>query len=88
VDICKRYHIQQLAVFGSILRPDFTPTSDVDVVVAFAPHSHIGWEIVYLEDELATLFGGRKIDLVTYKALNPFIRETVLATAMSLYEQG
>ena len=65
-DFCERNHIRKLAVFGSVLRTDFTPQSDIDVLVEFYPGHIPGffklWEI---EQELSEIFGGRKIDLVT-----------------------
>ena len=86
-EFCRRWAVVEFSLFGSALRPDFRPDSDVDVLVEFAPNAHIGWEIIQIQDELAALFGGRAIDLVTYKALNPHIRPQVLASAVTLYEQ-
>jgi uncharacterized protein len=82
---CRRHHIRRLALFGSVLRKDFRPDSDVDVLVEFEPGHVPGLRFVSIERELSELFGGRRVDLVTPKILNPRIREQVLSDAQSLY---
>lgn len=82
--LCKKYRIRKLALFGSVLRDDFCPDSDVDGLVEFAPDAHIGWEFIQMQDALSVLFGGHPVDLVTYKALNRHIRSAVLASAAQL----
>ena len=62
---CEHHHIRKLMLFGSILRDDFSPESDVDVLVEFDPDHIPGWEFIYMQDELSNLFG-RKVDLNTY----------------------
>ncbi len=79
--ICERYNVERLALFGSVLRDDFTPESDIDVLVEFDPESHIGWEIVTLADELSTTFG-RKVDLRTPMELSRHFRKHVLIAAV------
>ena len=63
-DFCRRHHIRRLSLFGSALRPDFRPDSDVDLLVEFQPGHTPGWEIVELEEELSSIFGGRRVDIV------------------------
>jgi predicted nucleotidyltransferase len=79
-DFCQRWRIRELALFGSVLRPDFSPASDVDVLVTFsddAPWSL--WEFTTMRDELAALFG-RDVDLVEKRAIkNPFRRRRILS---------
>lgn len=82
---CRRHHIARLALFGSVLRPDFRPDSDIDVLVEFQ-HGHVpGLQFMSIEQELSQLLGGRRIDMVTPKFLNPRIRNQVLSTAEPLY---
>ncbi len=85
-DFCRRNNIRRLSLFGSVLREDFQPDSDIDVLVEFAPEHVPGFlALAALEEELSSLFGGRKIDLVTEKFLNPRIRPRVLAEARVQY---
>jgi len=87
-DFCKRHHIRKLALFGSILRDDFQPDSDIDVLVEFESGQTPGFAFIRIQDELSDLFGGYHVDLVTPKFLNHRIRNRVLAEAEVLYEQG
>ena len=82
---CRRHHIVRLALFGSVLREDFGPESDVDVLVEFQAGHVPGLKFVSIERELSTLLQGRRVDMVTSKFLNPRIREQVLGTAEPLY---
>lgn len=84
-DLCRRYRIRQLAVFGSALRDDFSPESDVDVLVEFEPEAHIGFmTLSRIQRELSALLE-RPVDLVPKEGLKTKIRETVLATAEVVY---
>jgi len=85
--VCKRWHIRRLAIFGSALRDDFGPDSDVDVLVEFEPGHTPGWEIVDIGDELSELFSGRYVDVVNPKYLHRLIKDQVLQDAVVLYEQ-
>ena len=82
---CQRHHIARLALFGSALRDDFGPDSDVDVLVEFQPGHVPGLRFVSMERELSALLQGRRVDLVTPKFLNVRIREQVLREAEPLY---
>lgn len=84
-DLCRRYHIRRLSLFGSVLRDDFGPDSDVDVLVEFEPGRTPGLGIVDIEDELSGLFGGRRVDLMTEKSLHRLIRSRVLESAQVQY---
>ncbi len=77
---CRRHHIRWLALFGSILRQDFGPESDVDVLVEFEPGHVPGLRFIGMQSELSRLFG-RPVDLVTPKFLNERIRDQVLQRA-------
>jgi uncharacterized protein len=82
---CQRHRIARLALFGSALRDDFGPDSDVDVLVEFHPGCVPGLSFVSMERELSGLLEGRRVDLVTPKFLNVRIREQVLREAEPLY---
>jgi len=85
-ETCKRHHIRRLAIFGSSLRDDFGPDSDVDVLVEFEAGHTPGWEIVDIGDELSDVFGGRYVDIVNPKYLLPSIKKRVLTSAVVLYD--
>jgi len=83
---CKRHHIRKLAIFGSALRPDFRPDSDLDVLVEFEPgHTPGYFKLFDMEEELSTMAGGRKVDLRTPKDLSRHFRSQVLASAAVQY---
>jgi predicted nucleotidyltransferase len=85
-EFCRRHHIRRLAVFGSALREDFGPESDIDFLVefdgAFIPTL---FDIVAMEKELSELLGGRKVDLRTPEDLSRYFRDKVLAEAVVQY---
>jgi predicted nucleotidyltransferase len=83
---CRRWKIKEFALFGSVLREDFRPDSDVDVLVAFEPDGGITFDNrVEMLDELAEIFG-RGVDLVEKDALrNPFRRHEILTTKEVVY---
>ena len=87
-ELCRRHHIRKLSLFGSAFRSDFRPDSDVDVLVEFDPAYPVGLRIVAIEDELSQVFGGRRIDLVNAKYLNPRPRDRILAHAEVFYAEG
>ena len=82
---CRRHHIARLALFGSVLRDDFGPNSDVDVLVEFQAGHVPGLAFISIERELSELLGGRTVDMVTPKFLNARIRDRVLRDAEPLY---
>jgi len=87
-EFCRRHHIRKLALFGSVLREDFRPDSDIDVLVEFEP-DHIPGLIRFagMELELSDMLGGRKVDLNTPKFLSPYFRDEVLKEAEVQYVQ-
>lgn len=86
---CRRHHIHRLALFGSVLRDDFSPHSDIDVLVEFDPaNGPTFFDLARMEGELSQIFGGRRVDLVTAKSLNRRIRDRVLAEAEVQYAEG
>jgi predicted nucleotidyltransferase len=84
-ELCRRHRIRRLALFGSALRDDFGPESDVDVLVEFEAGTRVGLRFVTIQDELSELLG-RGVDLNTPGFLSPHFRERVLSTAVPLYE--
>jgi hypothetical protein len=83
---CDRWKITEFALFGSILRDDFRPDSDVDVLVSFAPDAKWSlWHIIAMKEELEKLFE-REVDLVQKDSLrNPFRRYEILSTKQVIY---
>jgi uncharacterized protein len=85
-DFCRRWKIAEFSLFGSVLREDFRPDSDVDVLVAFEPE--IPWSLfdwMDMIEELKNIFG-RQVDLVESSGLrNPFRRQAILSTRQVIY---
>jgi hypothetical protein len=85
-EFCRRHHIRWLALFGSVLRDDFTPESDIDVLVDFEPeHRYTYFTLAQIERELSGLLG-RKADVHVPKSLHWFIRDKVLGQAEAVYD--
>ncbi len=88
-EFCKKYHIQQLAIFGSVLRNDFGPESDIDVLVDFEPGQTPGFfKLFDMEDELSSIFACRKVDLRTPQDLSQYFRDKVVENAEVQYVRG
>ena len=86
---CREHGIRRLSVFGSVLREDFGPQSDIDVLVEFEPERTPGLlGIARMELELCEVFSGRKVDLRTLEDLSPYFRQDVLDTAEVQYVEG
>jgi predicted nucleotidyltransferase len=83
-EFCRRHHVQRLALFGSVLRDDFGPDSDVDVLVELEPGHVPGLAFLAMEEELSKILG-RKADLNTQGFLSPYFRDRVLAEAEVQY---
>jgi predicted nucleotidyltransferase len=83
-ELCRRHHIRRLALFGSVIRDDFRPESDVDVLVEFLPGKGPGWGLFAIQDELTELLG-RRVDLNTPGFLSRHFRDEVLAEAQPIY---
>jgi len=82
---CRRHHIRRLALFGSVLREDFTPDSDLDILVEFDEGHTPGWAFFDMQDELSTILG-RKVDLNTPGFLSRYFRDQVIREAVVAYE--
>jgi hypothetical protein len=88
-EFCRRRHITEFALFGSVLREDFTPESDVDVLVTFAPDTKVSlFDFSHIEDELSEIVG-RKVDVVERAAVedsrNYIRRKHILANTETIY---
>ena len=91
-EFCRRYQIVELALFGSILREDYRPDSDVDFLVTYAPDKRWRpWGELPEQVEMETLLG-RKVDWITRKSVeasaNPLFRRAVLTQAEVIYASG
>lgn len=86
--LCRKYGIKRLSLFGSILRPDYSPKSDIDILVEFKkPVSFV--QLAAVEEALAILFPqGRHLDVVTEQSLSPYFRDEVMAAREILYEEA
>jgi predicted nucleotidyltransferase len=88
-EFCRRNHIRRLSLFGPVLRADFRPDSDVDVLAEFAPDATVGlFELHRMEQELSRLFGARKVDLNTPMGLSQYFRDEVLEEAEVQYVEA
>jgi len=88
-EFCRRHHIRKLSLFGSVVRDDFGPESDVDVLVEFEPVHVPGlFGIARMERELSSIFGGRQVDLRTAEDLSRYFRQDVLRQAEVQYARG
>lgn len=86
-EFCRKNHVRRLALFGSVLRDDFRPDSDVDVLVEFeAGHVPGLLRLAGMEHELSELFAGRRVDLRTPADLSRYFRDEVLSTARIQYD--
>jgi len=83
-EICRRNHVRRMALFGSVLRDDFRPESDVDVLVEFEEGRTPGFGFFGMQIELTNLLG-RKVDLNTPQDLSNYFRDSVLASAQDIY---
>jgi len=83
-ELCRRRHIRRLALFGSVLREDFGPASDIDVLVEFEPGHVPGFAFFDIAEELAALFG-RRVDLHTPGSLSRYYRDHVASEAQDQY---
>jgi len=83
-DFCRKHHIRRLAFFGSVLRDDFRPDSDVDVLVEFETGHVPGLAFFGMQDELSGILG-REAELHTPAFLSPHFRDQVVAEAEVLY---
>lgn len=85
-NFCRRWKVVELALFGSVLRDDFSPDSDVDILVTFAPQAEISlFDMAQMQIELQALFN-RPVDILEKDALrNPYRKREILSTAQVVY---
>jgi len=87
-EICRRYQVRELSLFGSAARGEMRPESDIDLLVEFSPEAQTGLlEFAGLMLDLSQLLG-RKVDLVSKKGLKPLIRDSVLQEARPVYAES
>lgn len=87
--ICRKYHIRKLSLFGSVLRDDFGPESDIDILVEFEDGCTPGFfRLFAIREELSRAFGGKEIDLLTPQDLSCYFRDEVIAAAEVCYAEG
>lgn len=87
-EFCRRNRIRKLAIFGSALRDDFTPESDIDVIVWFDPEARVGFFELHDTEQQLVVILQRKVDLNTEQTLSKYFRERVLAEAEVLYDRS
>lgn len=90
IDFCRRWKVTEFALFGSVLREDFGPKSDIDVLISFSPDARRSlFELVRMEEELKELLG-RDVDLVTRSSVeqseNYIRRKHILGNLETVYE--
>lgn len=83
-EVCERYGVASLEVFGSVARGEDHIGSDIDLLYVLRPGARLGFRMFDLEDELASILG-RPVDLVARRSINAYIRDQVLAEAQPLY---
>lgn len=88
-EFCRRWNVTEFALFGSVLRDDFRPDSDVDVLVTFAPEARISlFDFPDMKEELETIFA-RKVDLISRRGVeqsrNPIRKKAILESARVVY---
>ena len=83
-EFCRRHHIRKLSLFGSILRDDFSPDSDIDVLVEFEPGARTGFAFFAMQEELSQILQ-RQVDLQTPNFLSPYFRQEVMQMADVCY---
>jgi uncharacterized protein len=87
-EFCRKHHIRRLSIFGSYLREDFGPESDIDFLVEFEKGCTPGYfELADMEEQLSELLGGPKVDLRTPQELSRYFRDEVMAEAEVHYAQ-
>jgi predicted nucleotidyltransferase len=87
IRFCEKHRLRRFALFGSVLRNDFSPHSDVDILVEFDPNAVPGWE--FYGDwvtELSTLFG-RPVDIGTFDSLRPWLKQRIQDEMLVIYER-
>lgn len=85
-EVCRKYKIKELAIFGSAARGDVGPDSDIDVMVELREDARLGWEFFGIAEELESLLG-RRVDLGNKDGLRPHARPSALREALVVYAE-
>ena len=86
VEFCKKHPIRKLSLFGSVLRDDFGPDSDIDVLIEFEPDHVVGFfKLFDMEEELSKILGGRRVEINTPLSLSRYFRSQVMESAEVQY---
>ncbi len=85
-EICRRYQIVEMAVFGSTARGDMRPDSDIDIMVVLHPEARLGWDFFGIGDELSAVLG-RPVDFGTKDSLKPHAKPSALRDAVIIYAE-
>ena len=86
-EFCRQNHIEKLSLFGSVIRDDFTPNSDIDVLVEFEPGHVVGLiKLGGMHVDLSEIFG-REVDINTPNGLSRYYRDEVLSEALVIYDE-
>jgi uncharacterized protein len=85
-EICRKYKIREMAIFGSAARGHLRPDSDIDVLVELRTDAHLGWEFFGIAEELEGVLG-RPVDLGTKDSLKPHARPSALREAIVVYAE-
>jgi predicted nucleotidyltransferase len=83
-EICRRYHIVEMAVFGSAARGDMRPDSDIDIMIVLDPNANVGWDFFGIGDELSAVLG-RPVDFGTKDGLKPHAKLSALRDAVVIH---
>lgn len=83
--LCQKLRVTRLRLFGSAVRGDFGPESDIDLLVEYEPRTKHPWGGASLGDEFSPLFSGREVELIDAEHLNPYVRDGILADAVEIY---
>ena len=83
-EICRKYKIRELSVFGSSARGDSRPDSNIDILVELEPDAHLGWEFFGIAEELERILG-RRVDVGTKDSLKPHAKVSALRDALVIY---
>jgi hypothetical protein len=86
VAFCERHHLRRMWLYGSVLGDEFTPDSDIDILVEFDPAHIPGWEFYIWDEELADMLG-YPVDLGTPNGLRFWLRDEIMASARLVYER-
>lgn len=86
-DVCKKYQVEFLGVFGSAARGESRPDSDVDLLIRFSPQAKVGYFKLFDVEQSLTINFGKRVDLVTQDALSPYIKDQVYSDLQTIYGQ-